>query len=98
MIDQAKLEKALKHLEVQHANYQHAQDLPELTGIDREAIAESVIQRFETAYDTLWKDLKRHLIDALDESNIPFRVDLHVWDEVPERFHEIIRSEYLALS
>jgi hypothetical protein len=38
------------------------------------------------------------LKDALDESNIPFRVDLHVWDEVPERFHEIIRSEYLALS
>jgi predicted nucleotidyltransferase len=38
------------------------------------------------------------LKDALDESNIPFRVDLHVWDEVPERFHEIIRSEYLVLS
>lgn len=38
------------------------------------------------------------LKDALDESNLPFRVDLHVWDEIPERFHEIIRSEYLALS
>lgn len=38
------------------------------------------------------------LKDALDESNIPFRVDLHVWDDIPERFHDIIRNEYLALS
>ncbi len=38
------------------------------------------------------------LTDALEESNIPFRVDLHVWDEVPDRFHEIIRNEYLVLS
>jgi predicted nucleotidyltransferase len=38
------------------------------------------------------------LKDALDESNIPFRVDLHVWHEVPERFHEIIQNEYLVLS
>ncbi len=37
------------------------------------------------------------LKDALDESSIPFRVDLHVWDEVPEPFHEIIRSEYAVL-
>jgi hypothetical protein len=71
MIDQEKLEKALKHLELQFANYQHAQDRPELTQIDREAIAESVIQRFETAYDTLWKDLKRHLIDALGLPDVP---------------------------
>ena len=38
------------------------------------------------------------LKDALDDSNIPFRVDLHVWDELPERFHEIIRNECLTLS
>lgn len=38
------------------------------------------------------------LKDALDESNIPFRVDLHVWDDIPERFHEIIGKEYLVLS
>jgi len=37
------------------------------------------------------------LKDALDESNLPFLVDLHVWDEVPERFHEIIRKEYVVL-
>ena len=71
MIDQEKLKKALKHLELQYANYRHAQDRPELTEIDREAIAESVIQRFETAYDTLWKDLKRHLIDALGLPDVP---------------------------
>lgn len=44
MIDQEKLEKALKHLELQYANYQHAQDRPELTEIDREAIAESLMR------------------------------------------------------
>jgi hypothetical protein len=57
MIDREKLEKDLKHLELQYANYRHAKDRPELMAIDREAIAESVIQRFETAYDTLWKNL-----------------------------------------
>jgi len=37
------------------------------------------------------------LKDALAESNLPFPVDLHVWDEVPERFREIIRKEYVAV-
>lgn len=37
------------------------------------------------------------LKEALAESNLPFLVDLHVWDEVPKRFHEIIRKEYVAL-
>lgn len=41
--------------------------------------------------------LVSELKDALAESNIPFLVDLHVWDEVPERFHEIIRNEYVVL-
>ncbi|MEK6784470.1 MAG: restriction endonuclease subunit S [Nitrospirota bacterium] len=35
--------------------------------------------------------------DALAESNLPFPVDLHVWDEVPERFREIIRKEYVVV-
>ncbi len=43
MIVHEKIEKALKHLELQLANYQHVRDLPELTEIDREAIAEFVI-------------------------------------------------------
>lgn len=37
------------------------------------------------------------LKEALAESNLPFPVDLHVWDDVPERFREIIRKEYVAL-
>lgn len=35
---------------------------------------------------------------VLNESNIPFRVDLHVWDGIPRRFHEIIRSDFVILS
>lgn len=71
MIDYDKLQKSLKHLELQYANYQLARDRPELTEIDREAIAESVIQRFETSYDTLWKDLKRYLIEELGLADLP---------------------------
>lgn len=41
--------------------------------------------------------LVSELREALDESNIPFLVDLHVWDEVPSRFHDIIRAEYVVL-
>ena len=37
------------------------------------------------------------LKEALAESNLPFPVDLHVWNEVPERFREIIRKEYVVL-
>ena len=37
------------------------------------------------------------LKEAMDESDLPFLVDLHVWNEVPERFHEIIRREYVVL-
>ena len=71
MIDYDKLQKSLKHLELQYANHKLAQDRPELADIDREAIAESVIQRFETCYDTLWKDLKRYLIEELGLADVP---------------------------
>lgn len=37
------------------------------------------------------------LKEALAESDLPFLVDLHVWSEVPERFHEIIRKEYVVI-
>jgi len=65
MIDYDKLQKSLKHLELQYDNYKAAGERPELTDIDREAIAESVIQRFETCYDTLWKVLKRYMTEDL---------------------------------
>ena len=33
------------------------------------------------------------LKETLSESDLPFPVDLHVWDKVPERFHEVTRKE-----
>jgi len=71
MIDYEKLQKTLKHLELQFQNYQMSHDRPELTELDREGIAESVIQRFETCYDTLWKDLKRFLIEEMGLAEVP---------------------------
>lgn len=71
MIDYSNLQKSLKHLELQYANYRIAQDRPELTELDREGIAESVIQRFETCYDTLWKHLKRYLIEEAGLADVP---------------------------
>ncbi|MFZ4509266.1 MAG: nucleotidyltransferase family protein [Fimbriimonas sp.] len=35
------------------------------------------------------------LREAFEESNLPFRVDLHVWDELPEAFHGQIESQYV---
>ncbi len=71
MIDYDKLRKSLKHLELQYANHHAAAARPELSIIDREAIAESVIQRFETCYDTLWKTLKQYLINELGLPEVP---------------------------
>lgn len=37
------------------------------------------------------------LKEALAESDLPFLVDLHVWDELPQRFQEVIRKEYVVI-
>ncbi len=37
------------------------------------------------------------LRDAFDDSDLPFRVDLFVWDEVPESFRENIKVAYVVL-
>ena len=37
----------------------------------QEAVAESVIQRFETCYDCLWKALKRYLKEDLGLPDVP---------------------------
>lgn len=71
MIDYQKLEKSLRHLQLQFQNYKTSKNRPELTDLDREGIAESVIQRFETCYDTLWKDLRRYLIEELGLPDVP---------------------------
>lgn len=69
MIDYSKLQLSLKRLEEQNGNYR--QGNPLLSDLDREGIAESVIQRFETCYDCLWKVLKRYLIEALGIADPP---------------------------
>ena len=38
------------------------------------------------------------LKEAFDESNLPFRVDLFVWDEVPESFREQIERRHVILT
>ena len=77
-IDYSNLKQSLTNLEVQHDHLLHLS--PDYPSFVREGMAESVIQRFETCYDTLWKVLRRHLIEALgiaEVSNSPrpiFRV------------------------
>lgn len=71
MIDYEKFEKSLKHLELQNNNYQNLDERTDLGTLEKEAIAESVIQRFETCYDTLWKVLKRYLNEELGLPELP---------------------------
>ncbi|WP_321530049.1 nucleotidyltransferase substrate binding protein [uncultured Desulfuromonas sp.] len=69
MIEYDKFQKSLKHLEVQYENYSTIdKNLPELI---QEAVAESVIQRFETCYDCMWKVLKRYLSEELGLPEVP---------------------------
>lgn len=37
------------------------------------------------------------LKEALEESNVPFRVDLHSWNELPDSFKRTIEKEYTVL-
>ncbi len=69
MIDYSKFRSSLKRLEEQHDNYQTLDDSE--PGLILEGIAESVIQRFETCYDCLWKVLKRYLIEELGVAESP---------------------------
>lgn len=69
MIEYDKFQMSLKRLEEQYENYRQTDDsLPDLT---QEAIPESVIKRFETCYDCLWKVLKRYLIEELALADVP---------------------------
>ncbi|MDE0105209.1 MAG: nucleotidyltransferase domain-containing protein [Bryobacterales bacterium] len=38
------------------------------------------------------------LREAFDESDLPFRVDLFVWDQIPDSFKARIRSEHTILA
>ena len=65
MTDYEKLRKSLKHLEEQYENFERLDERATLTDRDRDAIAESVIQRFETFHDILWTHRKRYLAAQL---------------------------------
>ena len=68
-IDYSNFRTSLKNLETQH---EHLLGLsPDYPSFVHEAMAESVIQRFEICYDSLWKVLRRHLIEALGIVEIP---------------------------
>ena len=68
-IDYGNLKQSLRNLQVQH---RHLLELPpEYPSFIQEGMAESVIQRFETCYDTLWKITRRYLSEALGIAEIP---------------------------
>ena len=69
MIDYSKFRLSLRRLEQQYRNHRHGNPL--FSELDREGIAESVIQRFETCYDCLWKVLKRYMIEELGIADPP---------------------------
>ncbi|MBI2423965.1 MAG: nucleotidyltransferase substrate binding protein [Candidatus Hydrogenedentes bacterium] len=71
MIDHDRLHKSVKRLALQLENHQGATGRAELTTLDREALAESVMQRFKKCYDTLWKHLKRYLAEEQGLTDIP---------------------------
>jgi predicted nucleotidyltransferase len=44
---------------------------------------------------------KKHVFDlkeAFEESDLSFRVDLFIWDEIPENFRDAIQAEHLILT
>ena len=68
-IDYSNLQMSLKNLETQH---DHLLNLPrDYPSFVQEGMAESVIQRFEICFDTLWKILRRHLVEALGIAETP---------------------------
>ena len=69
MIDYSKFQMSLKRLEEQYEHYRHLdQSLPDYL---REAMDESIIQRFEVCFDCAWKALKRHLAEELAIADLP---------------------------
>ena len=69
MIEYDKFQMSLAHLQAQFNNYQELDST--LPALLQEAVAESVIQRFEVSYDCMWKVLKRYLITELGLAEVP---------------------------
>ena len=59
-VNYEKLEKSIYHLKRQYENFLNL-DQRNVPSLDKEAIKESVIQRFAICHDTLWKRLKKYL-------------------------------------
>lgn len=68
-VDYSLFQRSLKNLEAQHDHLLNLSS--EYPPFVYEGMAESVIQRFETCYDMLWKVLRRHLIDSLGLPDVP---------------------------
>lgn len=69
MIEYDKFRKSLTLLESQFGHWQTLD--PGFPVWMQEAVSESVIQRFETCYDCLWKVLKRYLKEAMGLPEVP---------------------------
>ena len=69
MINYEKFQRSLQNLQAQFQNFEHLDS--NLSDLNKEAVAESVIQRFETCYDCLWKVLKRYLQEELGLPEVP---------------------------
>jgi nucleotidyltransferase substrate binding protein (TIGR01987 family) len=69
MIEYDKYQKSLKHLEEQYKHYSEMDDsYPDWI---KDGIGESVIQRFETCFDCMWKVLKRYIHEELGLAEVP---------------------------
>ncbi|MCY3850823.1 MAG: HI0074 family nucleotidyltransferase substrate-binding subunit [Acidimicrobiaceae bacterium] len=68
-IDYSKFTQSLLRLEEQHHHLAH--DTDELPEWVVDSIKESVIQRFETCYDSCWKLVRRYLIQNIRLPDVP---------------------------
>ena len=96
MLEYRNLQMSLRNLESQNENRKNlSSEQPQYI---REALDESVIQRFEVCYDALLKSLRRHLIDEVRLPSFPpsprpiFRLagENEVLDSPVERWMEYV--------
>lgn len=71
MIEYDKLKKSLKRLEEQFQNFLKVNSNETESLLIKEAVKESVIQRFETSYDMIWKHLKKYLENEIGLIDVP---------------------------
>lgn len=69
MIDYTKFQLSLKSLEEQYENYRHLD--PSLPRLTYEAVPESVVRRFKTSFDSLWKALTRYMTEEMGVPDVP---------------------------